>query len=286
VHIQQHLDEGLSLETLADLAHFSPYHFHRVFTGMVGESLHSHIRRIRLERAAQRLLHTDSTVTRIGLEAGFETAAAFTRAFRALTSLAPTEYRRRRRAAPALASLVHFDPSGDAPDFRPLDTGGSAMKAKIETMPPRRVAFVRHVGPYSACGKAWDTLLTRLGSEGWVGAGAHFVGICHDDPEITPPERVRYDACVTVPESFQPDGEIGVQVIGGGDYAVTTHRGPYDRLGRTYSLLMGQWIPRHGRRLRAGPCLERYLNSPESTEPEELLTDVCVPLVDADAIEP
>ena len=84
VYIQNHLDETLSLEELAGVAHFSPYHFHRIFRGMVGESLMEHVRRLRLERAAHRLKFTDSPVTRIAFEAGYETHEAFTRAFRAL----------------------------------------------------------------------------------------------------------------------------------------------------------------------------------------------------------
>ena len=79
VHIQQHLDEPLELGVLARLACFSPYHFHRVFTGMVGESLKEHVRRLRLERAASRLKLGSAAVTEIALGAGYESHEAFTR---------------------------------------------------------------------------------------------------------------------------------------------------------------------------------------------------------------
>ena len=105
-----------------------------------------------------------------------------------------------------------------------------------------------------------------------------FIGLCHDDPDVTPPGKIRYDACVTVDERFAPTGEIGIQTIAGGPYAVTTHFGPYHELGQTYTKLLGQWLPRSGHELRSSPCFEVYLNDPESTEPAELLTDVYVPL--------
>ncbi len=105
-----------------------------------------------------------------------------------------------------------------------------------------------------------------------------FLGLCHDDPEITPPEKVRYDACVTVDEAYQPEGEIGLQTIPGGEYAVMTHFGPYSKLGQSYNKLLGQWLPRSGRELRSSPCFEVYLNSPENTEPEDLITDLYAPL--------
>jgi len=86
------------------------------------------------------------------------------------------------------------------------------------------------------------------------------------------------DACATVDDNFAPQGEIGVQSISGGEYAVATHFGPYDTLGETYARLMGQWLPRSGREMRSTPCFEVYLNDPNSTAPEDLLTDIHVPL--------
>jgi AraC family transcriptional regulator len=83
---------------------------------------------------------------------------------------------------------------------------------------------------------------------------------------------------VSVDEDFVPKGDIGVQVVAGGDYAVTTHFGPYHKLGDTYTKLLGQWLPRSGRELRSAPCFEVYLNDPQGTEPEDLLTDIYAPL--------
>ncbi len=103
-------------------------------------------------------------------------------------------------------------------------------------------------------------------------------GICYDDPEVTPPEKVRYDACVTVDNNFTAEDDVGVQTIGGGEYAVTTHVGPHNLLGQTYAMLLGQWLPRSGRELRSEPSLEFYLNAPESTDPEDLITDIYAPL--------
>ena len=67
-------------------------------------------------------------------------------------------------------------------------------------------------------------------------------------------------------------------MIPGGDYAVVTHFGPYHKLGETYARLFGEWLPRSGRELGPSPSFEVYLNDPESTEPDDLLTDICVPL--------
>ena len=82
VHIQNHLDDPLDLDRLAALAFFSPFHFHRVFRGMVGEPVREHVRRLRLERAAHQLKIGDQSVTQIAFDAGYDTHEAFTRAFK------------------------------------------------------------------------------------------------------------------------------------------------------------------------------------------------------------
>jgi AraC family transcriptional regulator len=280
VHIQQHLDDALGLDELARVACFSPYHFHRLFTGMVGESVKGHVRRLRLERAATQLKRSARPVTAIALDAGYDTPEAFTRAFKAGFGAAPSRFRSQRRVTAGVPapSGVHFREDRRVSRFRTCTSGIQTLNVTIKSLPPLRVAFMRHVGPYSEVGRMWDRLLPLLAKDGWIAGDAQFIGICHDDPEVTPPAKLRYDACVTVDASFVPAGEVGVQVLPGGDYAMTTHIGPYARLGETYSVLFGQWLPQSGRDLRSSPCFEVYLNAPDSTDPEDLITDIYLPL--------
>lgn len=280
VHIQTHLDEALSLEDLASLAHFSPYHFHRVFHGMVGESLMEHVRRLRLERAALQLKSGDQPVTRIAFQAGYETHEAFTRAFRSMFAESPVRFRgmHRTSADDHAPSGVHFVANGHLQDFIAQKTGGKTMQVEIKTISPIRVAFVRHLGPYMQCATAWQKLCAWAGPRGLLGPNVICLGISHDDPDVTPADKIRYDACITVGPEVQPEGEVGVQEIAGGDYAVTTHRGPYEKLNETYARLCGQWLPTSRRELRSAPSFEIYKNDPATTPPPDLLTEVYVPL--------
>jgi len=282
--IQENLDEPLGLEALAAEASLSPFHFHRVFRGMLGEPLAAHVRRLRLERAAHALRTSSTRVVEIAFAAGYDSHEAFSRAFKAAYGVSPSRFRRElARPIPLRApSGVHYRPESALQDFRTLNRKPE-MKIKTVTLEPQRVACARHQGPYENCGQAWDRICTWMGKEGYLGAGCQFIGVSYDDPEITPPEIIRYDACVTVDEDFVPpaEGGIEVQTVGGGAYATTTHHGPYENFNQTYSRLMGQWIPRQGLRLRDAPCLEVYLNSPDDTPPAELLTDVFVPIQNA-----
>jgi AraC family transcriptional regulator len=281
VYIQDHLDEALPLEELARVAHFSPYHFHRVFRGMVGESVKEHVRRLRLERAALRLKNGDQPVTRIALDAGYEAHESFTRAFTAMFGMPPSRFRAARRALPfrEAPSGVHFVPGGQVTAFRPpQNSGDPAMDVRIETFPARRVAFVRHVGPYRQVHTAWEKLAAWAGPRGLFGPRAMAIGVGHDDPDVTPPDKIRYDACLTVDGPVAPEGEVGVQEVGGGEYAVFTHRGPYENVSQTLARFCGEWLPASGREPRSAPCLSIFRNSPENTAPEDLLTDVYMPL--------
>jgi AraC family transcriptional regulator len=219
-------------------------------------------------------------VTFIAFDAGYETLEAFSRAFKAAFGVSPSGFRSRRRApGPAPApSRIHYSEARRLKDFKTLRSGGKTMQVAIKTLEPLRVAFLRHVGPYSDVGGTWDQLLATLGKDGWLGGDTMFLGICHDDPEVTPPGKIRYDACASVDERFVPAGDVGVQVVAGGEYAVTTHIGPYNEVGGTYAKLLGQWLPRSGRELRSSPCFEVYLNDPHGTEPEDLITDLYAPL--------
>ena len=276
-HIQRHLGDSLSLDDLARIACFSPCHFHRVFHGMMGESVKEYVRRLRLERSATQLKLGSASILDIALEAGYDSHEAFTRSFKAAFGAAPSRFRLASHQQTANApSGIHYGQPITI-RFRTLRKGGT-MKVEIRQLQSLRVAFIRHTGPYSEVGQTWDRLLTFMGKEGYLAGNPMMLGICHDDPEVTPPDKIRYDACLAVDESFSPTGDIGIQTVDGGEYAVTTHHGPYNNVGRTYSELLGQWIPRSGHELRNQPCFEVYVNDPQSTPPEELLTDIFVPI--------
>ncbi|MEF2230456.1 MAG: AraC family transcriptional regulator [Pseudodesulfovibrio sp.] len=280
-HIQVHLDDELSLESLAATAHFSTTHFHRIFKGMMGETVAEHVRRIRMERAAMRLICRQSSVTGAAFDAGYETVESFSRAFSRMFGCAPSRYRRKHWEAlqQRLPGIIHYQPDGSGAGLAINPQGGIPMDVRIENIPAAKGIFVRHTGPYAQCGPAWETLCAWAAPRGLCRNDTRYIGVSHDDPQVTPPDKIRYDACITVNEDVTAEGRIGIQTIGGGPYAVFRHKGPYSGLERVYARLMGQWLPRSGREFEdAKPCFEVYLNHPDATPPEELLTDVCLPL--------
>ena len=262
-HIQRHLDENLQLEDLAAVAAFSRFHFHRIFRGLVGESLHEHIRRLRLERAAQSLKRGDGAITDVALAAGFETHESFTRAFAAMFGVPPSGYR-----ASNQPSHEHQPPAYSEP-----------LPVEVKELPALRVLYLRHLGPYSQVGGTWGRLMSWAGMRGLLGPQMRMLGIVYDDPDITPSAKIRYDAAVVVDRPVAPEGDFGVTELPGGTFAVFTHRGPYQTLSQSYARFFGGWLPQSGYEVRDAEAYEEYLNSPMNARPEDLLTRIHVPLV-------
>jgi AraC family transcriptional regulator len=278
--IVTHLDEALNLETLARDACLSPFHFHRVFRGMVGETPMELVRRLRMERAAWRLIHTEATVTDIAFGAGYETHEAFTRAFRACYATSPSRFRdmKSSRIVIAAACGVHYGDSRGATAFTPRHSGGLSMKVEIKKKPTMRVATVRHVGPYMQINQAFARLGEIAQREGLIQhKGATMLAIYLDDPDSTPVDQLRSDAGIVVPDDAKLPKSLGEQRLPAGSYACTLHVGPYERLGDTWQRLMGEWLPASGKRVD-GLSYELYLNMPGSVPPEELRTEICVPV--------
>lgn len=276
IHIQRHLDEKLELADLASVAAFSPFHFHRIFRALVGESLKEHIRRLRLERAAQSLKQLQRPIAEIAFEAGFETHESFTRAFATMFGVPPSQYRSAHKPAPESASGAHLD---DVSGYHPPDYG-EPLPVEVKELAPFRIVFLRHTGPYSQVAATWGRLMNWAGRRGLLGPHARTIGIVHDDPEVTPADKVRYDAAIVVNRPVEPEDDFGVTELPGGPYAVFTHQGPYDTLNRSYRRFFGAWLPASGREPRDAESFEEYLNSPMNTRPEDLLTRVHIPLRD------
>lgn len=307
-YIDRHLDQPLDLRQLADVANFSPFHFHRVFAAWMGETLGDYARRRRLEKAAFRLSCSPAApVLETALATGFGSGEAFARAFKLKFGCTPTEWRRdtRQRLAAQALRPGHGHADGEPADsnlnqvLRKFDQTPQRgidddvisshnrgdfhmnlpMNVSVIDLPTARVAYHRYIGPYGPdIGVFWRTTVSP-----WIQSHGHGQQTCYgvglDDPSITPPDKCRYDACVTVPDGFDAAGSADIATLPGGRYAVARFEGPPAAIAGAWTWLTRNWLPESGLQCDDRPCFEMF--RPDTvTNPSngQLVCDICIPV--------
>lgn len=180
-HIQLHLDDDLTPDVCADVANFSRYHFHRVFSG---ESIGAHVRRLRLERAAGELRRTDRSVIDIAVGAGYDAHEPFTRAFKTHFGEPPAVFRRLPEpvAFPRVLCGVHYGADDVVSRFVPLHEDSKMIDVRLEAHPVRHLLARTHRGDHQLIGRAFDDVYAEAGRRGLLSDATSAVGIYYDDP--------------------------------------------------------------------------------------------------------
>ena len=268
-HINTNLDDSLDLDALAEVACLSRFHWHRVYRGITGETIHATVKRLKLNRASQQLKNTKASLHRIGLDAGYTSTQSFSRAFKAQLGHTPTAFRNSPHTAPrpAALKLESFATS--------IQTKN--LKAEIRTLPCLRLATLQQLGPYNG-----STVFMRVIKAAMVQGlpAGQLYGLSYDDPAITSAENLRALAGVAIADNATPGAPLKLFHTHPGRYAVFEYRGPYERLGLAYDWIFGCWLPTSGEAPAEHPALDIYLNSPQTTAPEDLRTNICIPLME------
>ena len=289
-HIEAHLDEELPLERLARVAHFSPFHFHRIFGALMGERLQRFIQRLRLERAAVQLLfNPDRSVTEIAFDNGFASSATFARAFRNEFEHSASAWRKLGQTNRKMGKMDSKLSKGGrrlgsyvVDERKSTMTNDLNMKVEVRELAPQRVAYLRHIGPYQGDSELFGRLFGKLarwaGPRGLLGPDTKFLCIYHDNPTITAPDKLRISVCVPIPDDSEVSGEIGSMMVAGGSCAVGRVRIDVDQYADAWSALVGGWLPDSGYQPDDRPGMERYLNNPQQDPEHKHEVEICLPV--------
>ncbi len=264
-YINQHLGEEIDLKLLAGISHFSPYYFHRIMKAFLGEPIGTFIVRTRTEAAARLLRYSDLPVADIAYRIGYSSPSSLSKVFRQFYGVSPLEYRNNKH-------FVIMKPAMIRPE---LD-----LKGEVRLLPTRNVIYIRLFGNYKLndyCG-TWMRLLYFSQMEELSVKETGPLCIYHDDPKVTPEEKLRTDVCMLLADSAVPKGDIGFKQIPAGRYAIFLYKGAYDNLQSVYDTIYGKCLPEMECTLRDEPSAEHYLNNPADTKPENLLTEILIPV--------
>ena len=140
--------------------------------------------------------------------------------------------------------------------------------------------YIRLTGDYKLndYGGTWGRLFQFIKEQQLPMGDFSPLCIYHDDPKVTPAEKLRTDVCMVMPVKVTPKSDVGFKVIPAGRYAIFLYKGPYDNLQAVYDTIYGKCLPEMECTLRDEASAERYLNNPCDTAPEELLTEIYIPV--------
>lgn len=267
-YIDHNLDVEVTIAELSKIACYSEYHFHRLFRAYVGESIYGYRKRLLLERAVKHLLYSNESITEISFKCGYDSQSSFNKAFKSQFLYTPSQVRKQRVSVNSLEIKLNVKRSIE-------------MKPEIKNIENIAIICARETGCYAqAAPKAWGRIMKFAYSNKLMNKNVRLIGISHDDPNVTAPEHIRYDACVDIDVNISIEDNLIAHSISGGKYAVFLHKGTYENFQQTYSYIFNEWLPESNHKLRDGKsCFEIYLNrDPRRTKPANLRTEIYIPL--------
>jgi len=269
-YIYNNLDSDLSVNTLAEIAFMSPYHFHRIYRELAQEPINATIRRLRLQRAAVELIRSNTPIITIAKQVSYSSLEAFSRAFSKQFGETPSHYREQKKCSelvqePFIAMLPN------------RETEKSNMfEVEIMQMKATTLYGYQHKGDYLEIGAVFEKLFIYASSHKLLDENTRSIGLYFDDPQSVDKNQLRSVACITSDKAIDQNSESAPQVtkIPAGKCATLLFKGSYAELEKPYNWMFGEWLPNSGYEAADYPPFEEYLNDPKTTPPHELLTKI------------
>jgi len=267
-YIHDNINGNLDVNTLADVAFMSPYHFHRIYRELMQETVNATVRRLRLQKAAIDLIRTDQSIQTIAQGVSYGSVEAFTRAFSKQFCVAPSTYRNTKKR----------DRACDEPFIAMLPTQQKRYETmfNVETISIDEInlAGYPHKGDYMEITGTFEKLFMEANSQNLLNEKTRSFGLYYDDPKSVATDELRSMACLTVDDSQSLDSSLEPITVPAGKCVSILFKGPYAELEKPYDWLFGHWIPNSGKEIADFPPFEEYLNDPKDTPPNELLTRI------------
>ncbi|MCH6255897.1 AraC family transcriptional regulator [Puniceicoccaceae bacterium K14] len=292
-YIESNLDKSLNLKDLSKIAHFSPFHTHRIFKLITSETPYDFIQRVRLERSSAMLsANMDTKIIHIALSCGFSNASSFSKAFKQHFGCSPSFYRSNQRhfnnrethdskngtlvRKKNKATSRHVEYSTDQ-ELEKLHKTRRNMNATIENISSYRIAYMRQIGPYGPNNiqlmqrfKKWAITRDLLDEKSII------LGIAHDNPSVTPANNCRYDCGIVLTDTYELEKEMNETRLSGGKYAVFSVDYSIEAIRTAWDEILSIWLPQSGYQLDSKPLFERYSDSSIGIQPD--VCEICIPL--------
>lgn len=291
-YIDQHLDQTIDLSKMADIASFSPFHFHRIFTLMTGETPNTYVSRIRMEKVG-RLLQSETklSIASIALDCGFENISSFSRSFKKHFNVSAKEFRQEAKGIFSKEG-IRYSKNGNAvskigKNIQQIDAQFCSVELKqlilmdtkieIKQMPALKLICYRRTGAFNQIGRAYEELFKWAAPRGLLNANTKAVSIYHDDPSITEVEKMRNDACLVVDRDVDVEGEIRKSQTVEGKYAVGYFEIGIEDFEKAWNTMYA-WLSESGYQPREASPYEIYHNDNNQHPEKKFILEICIPV--------
>lgn len=285
-YINQNLGEELSLEKLAEIGSYSPFHFHRIFRGIVNETLQGYITRIRMEKSAMMLsLKKNQNLEGIYTEVGFQSNSTFSKTFKKYFGISPSMF---RKMSPEKFSKIRQNFSNNGQKevvFEQYLYNINQMKNYMETnakieikeMPEMHLASVLSIGVQNV-ENAYNKLISWAVSKHlFPRENVKMITIYHDSFKVTAPDKVKIHACMLLDEPIKNDGEIFSETLSKGKYIVGSFFIGIHEFEKAWQGLF-LWMNENGYQYRKTNPYEIYHNNFQEHPQKKCLVDFCIPI--------
>ncbi|GGX38409.1 AraC family transcriptional regulator [Saccharospirillum salsuginis] len=275
-YIETHLDANPGLEELSEVALCSKFHFQRQFSNYFGVSVFRYTQWLRMRRAGYRLaFRRDHAMLDIALEAGFNSAEAFSRAFRQSLGQSPSEFRK----SPDWTPWHQLMQSIETPGRPVMKNGQHHQDVQIVDFEDTPIAMLVHQGPPAGLNRSIRRFIDWRKTHGPSPSVSRTFNILYNDPEQVPADDYRFGIAASIRGDVEPN-EHGVETsrIPAGRCAVLRHHGSDTNLAETVQYLYGEWLPDSGEELRDFPIFFERLNLFPDVPERDMRTDVYLPL--------
>jgi AraC family transcriptional regulator len=277
-HLRANLDRPVKLAELANVACFSEFHFHRIFTAVSGETLNNFTNRLRLEKAARLLRYSDKSVTELALDCGFSSSATFSRAFRSGYGTSPSEFRKTGKIKKSKIRKALFPDEEYGVEMSAAEKR-AAFPVRLVDIPERQVAYIRVTNAYEmekVLG-AFKRIIEWAKSQGIFSQGTLF-GMTVDDPHVTPKHLYRYEVCFASSSPFAPGPGMSKIKMPARRYAVVKVSGDLHVVATAWDYLYRDWLVHSQYEPEHAPALEIFLDKESALDWSHCDLELCLPV--------
>jgi AraC family transcriptional regulator len=284
-YIELHLESDLSLEIVSKIAHYSPFHFHRIFKAFTNETLNQYISRKRIEKASAVLLRkTDVTISELSTRYGFTSNSSFTRAFKKFYGVSPSDFRRQGHGKYSKIRQVKSKTGQPSTNFEAYvcDTNQNTkhMQSHIEVTSLDAIHTIGTscIGVHNLS-STFQNVMTWAGPKGLLRQpDFKMATIYYDSFKITAPNKVRMRACLLVDNPIKTDGDMSLITINKGLHIIAHHEINVGEFERVWTELF-MWMNSNGYKMRNEPVFEIYHNDFNTHPEKKCIVDLHVPIV-------